>query len=459
MTKAIARRHCSNDGRRVQRVLGILAAPFFFLLSGCAGPSKENEGGGIHLVVEQRLAQPLDSSLSRYADDLRKEGYTVTIDDTLAGTATPAEIRSALQRRWREEPKLRGAIFVGEFGAPLYNLPERQGDPYWHDHLVDLYYMDLDGAWLDRDDNGVLDRHQSYEGRRFGRLLSAVAHRIPLGLDRRAPEIWVSRLRAGTLSALGDELALYHDYFARNHEYRNGGIDEAPIRAFVVAPQAKFSESGWGVRPSQLYDDVAISECISNPSEMARQYLSDRQGWAIGTVGSFSGPTMHKFDYIQGEGFDENLFKSLEGRQQIADYSVKEIDPWDFSAHDVAALKPNVFFYHVLSSETGRHDHENYLGGAYLFFGSGLAVIAGTQHSGAVGVPMLYDELAEEESIGDAWFNAIQWSMEQRGSSKLKFRWCDRDDPYDPSGDVYKAVLLGDGTLRVPRREGNSEPG
>jgi hypothetical protein len=35
--------------------------------------------------------------------------------------------------------------------------------------------------------------------------------------------------------------------------------------------------------------------------------------------------------------------------------------------------------------------------------------------------------------------------------SGMQFQWCDRTEPYNPSVDVYKAVLLGDGTLHLPR--------
>ena len=84
-----------------------------------------------------------------------------------------------------------------------------------------------------------------------------------------------------------------------------------------------------------------------------------------------------------------------------------------------------------------------------MFFGKGLAAIAGTQHSGAIGVPVVYDALAEGVSIGNAWRRGIEWSLENAGPS-LTFVWCDRNEPWDPSVDAYKAVLLGDGTLRLP---------
>jgi hypothetical protein len=426
---------------------------WFALLLGTAALaacSTRDEPGAIHLVVEQRLMEPLAASLAQLTADLEAEGYAVTVDGALTSAASPDEIRARLQQRRRDARQLRGAILVGELAAPLYNVASQQGDPYWHDHLVDLYYMDLDGEWSDTDGNGVLDTHRAFRGGLPMRALSWLAARLPLGLDRRDPEIWVSRIRAGTLEPLGDEIALYEDYFARNHAYRTGGELSAPKRAFVSAAVARFSTSGWGARPAQLYDEVETRECTFPAAEPLRELLKDPRGWALGIVGSFSGPQAHKFHVYEGGGYDEDWFDTLEGRRILEEYSLLEHAPWDVTSREVAALAPHVLFYQILSSETGRHDQTGYLGGAYLFFGWGLAVIAGTQHSGAIGVPVLYDELERGMTIGESWRRAIAWSIRNAGAT-LEFQWCDRAEPYDPSVDVYKAVLLGDGTLHLPR--------
>ena len=428
----------------------LFAALLCFLALGLGGCHIGEERGVIHIVVEKRLANPLQPSLDQFASDLRAEGFLVSRDDTLLASVSPEAIRASLSQRRIHAPSLQGVILVGEFAAPLFNRLEREGDPYWHDHLVDLYYMDLDGAWRDRDGDGVLDEHTSFSGGLFQRLFSRIVDRLPLGFDRRGPEIWLSRIRAGTLTTLGDELKLYRDYFARNHAYRTNDAPMTPLRAFVVSAGAILTESSWGARPSKLYSEVSISECEPNASEILRVRLADPKGWALGVIGSFSGPQVHKFHSLEGRGFDASWFDSREGKELIAQYSLLEHKPWDVASPEIARLAPKVLFYQVLSSETGRHDHQGYLGGAYLFFGSGLAVIAGTQHSGAIGVPVLYDFLAESLPVGEAWRRAIQWSLDNPGKW-LTLKWCDREESWDPSADPYKAVLLGDGTLRLPR--------
>jgi hypothetical protein len=85
----------------------------------------------------------------------------------------------------------------------------------------------------------------------------------------------------------------------------------------------------------------------------------------------------------------------------------------------------------------------------YVFTGEGLAAIAGTQHSGAVGTPPLYADLAAGHTIGEAWRRALEYELERAGES-ARVDWCGAGIAEEPYG-VWpaKAVLLGDGTLRL----------
>jgi hypothetical protein len=90
-----------------------------------------------------------------------------------------------------------------------------------------------------------------------------------------------------------------------------------------------------------------------------------------------------------------------------------------------------------------------------IFSGSGLGAIAGTQHSGSVGVPILYDYLASGKNIGEAWKDSIRWSIEHSGE-QMEVYWCDRKEFWTEGKDPYKAVLIGDGTLHLPAGENHS---
>jgi len=223
-----------------------------------------------------------------------------------------------------------------------------------------------------------------------------------------------------------------------------------PNRAFVVASIDVF-KSGWGARPKEIYTDVASVQSRNNSSDSLKKFLASIDGYEWGVINVFSGPRIHHFDYLEGSSFDPAWWNTKEGRGLIAKYS-DEIMPNDVSWLDVKAVKPKVLFYHLLSSETGRHDCTDYLAGTYIFTGLGLVAIAGTQHSGSIGVPALYESLASGKIIGEAWKDALNWSIEHSGE-KITVYWLDQKNTSVEGKDPYKAVLIGDGTLKLPERK------
>ena len=417
--------------------LGIISVTAM-LLAGC-GPGGEPQVG---LIVEQRLAGPLSEAIERLRADLAQEGLGLLVIDSLDADATPASLRDLLRARSTMVP-LQGAILVGDFAAPLFNVPHQQGDPYWHDHLSDLYYMDLDGDWADADGDGVFDTHRDRAPGRFGWPW--------IGGGDREPELWVSRLRAGPLTGVGEEVDLLQAYFARNHEYRTGRADAPEPRIFLVGAGIDLPNSDWGARPEALYDADQIDAvlCTDTSSLALRTFLASGRPYELGVVNVFSGPRIHHFDVHEGEGYDPYWDRWPEGRRAVAEFSDVVHPPYDVSWRDVVVWQPRVRFYQLLSSETGRHDQENYLAGTYVFTGDGLAAIAGTQHSGAMGTPPLYSDLAAGHTLGEAWRRALAYELERTGQP-ARLAWCEAGVIEEPYGVwPHKAVLIGDGSLRL----------
>jgi hypothetical protein len=427
--------HISRMTKRVRRSLSAVAA---LLLTAC-GPGGEPHVG---IFVETRLSAPLSDAIEQLRGDLAAEGVTLLVVDSLTADVSPQILRDVLRSR-SSTVSLQGAILVGNFGAPLFNVPNQQGDPYWHDHLSDLYYMDLDGDWVDADGDGVFDTHRDHPPGRFGWPW--------LGGGDREPELWVSRLRTGPLTGVGEEVALLTSYFARNHEYRTGQDPDVDPRIFLVGAGIDLPHSDWGAQPEDLYEPDRIDAvlCTDTSSVALRTFLSSGERYELGVVNSFSGPRIHHFDVHEGEGYDPFWDRWPEGRRAVTAFSDVVHPPYDVSWRDIVEWQPRVRFYQLLSSETGRHDQENYLAGAYVFSGEGLAAIAGTQHSGAMGTPGLYADLAAGRTLGDAWRRALAYELERTGEP-ARLAWCDegmRDEPYGVW--PHKAVLIGDGSLRL----------
>jgi hypothetical protein len=401
-------------------------------------------GGGPHVavIVEERLADPLSDAIEQFRLDLAREGVTLLVVDSLTADTSPQSMRQLLARTADVVP-LRGAILVGEFSAILFNQPQQQGDPYWHDHLADLYFMDLDGYWADTDANGVFETHLDRESSRFGWPW--------LGGPDREPEIWVSRLRTGSLPGVGSEVELLRAYFAKNHAYRTQESPEPAPRIFLVGAGIDLPNSDWGARPEALYgpDQIDAVICTDSSSTSLRSFLSSGQRYELGVINVFSGPRIHHFGVHEGAGYDPYWDRWPEGRRVVAAFSDSVHAVHDVTWMDVVAWQPSVRFYQILSSETGRHDERNYLAGAYVFTGDGLAAIAGTQHSGAMGTPPLYEDLAAGSTIGEAWRRALAYELRRTGEP-ARLAWCEQGFVEEPYG-VWpaKAVLVGDGTLRL----------
>jgi hypothetical protein len=413
--------------------------PWAALVLGACGPAAEPHVG---MIVEARLAGPLSHEIGQLRTDLAREGTTLIVVDSLTADTSPQSLRDLL-RALSSTVSLQGVILVGDFSAPLYNVPHQEGDPYWHDHLSDLYYMDLDGDWADADGDGVFDTHRDNAPGRFGWPW--------IGGGDREPELWVSRLRAGTLTGVGDEVELLRAYFARNHLYRTGQDADEDPRIFLVGAGIDLPNSDWGARPEALYapDRIDAAVCTDTSSLALRHFLSSGERYELGVVNVFSGPRIHHFDVHEGEGYDPYWDRWPEGRRAVTAFSDVVHPPYDVSWRDVVEWQPRVRFYQLLSSETGRHDQENYLAGVYVFTGDGLAAIAGTQHSGAMGTPTLYGDLAAGHTIGEAWRRALEYELERTGEP-ARLAWCDAGVLEEPYGVwPHKAVLIGDGSLRL----------
>lgn len=430
----------------------LILTTYSLFLASCNQFQKSEENAKIVVIVEDRLMLHIQESIRQFESDLKEEGFSTILLTDISKYTTPLAIKKKLQEEFKKDKKLAGAVLIGKIPSALYNEKIKQGDPYWHDHLCDFYYMDLDGTWEDSDSNGVLDSHRSFSFKIIDKVVKRVNRISKIFRDRRAPEIWVSRIRADTLTSIGNEVELLKSYFSKNHAYRSGKMSRPPARAFVVAPGLDVLKSDWGARPELIYEDVAIFQCQNGSSNNLKILLNSEYGYEFGIINVFSGPRIHHFDYFESDGFDSSWWNTIEGRALITQYSEQNHKPYDISTVDIKMFAPKTLFYHLLTSEVGRHDVTDYLAGAYIFTGSGLTAIAGTQHSGAIGGLVLYENLSTGMAIGEAWKNALQWSIEQSGK-KMNIYWCDgRNDTWEEGTDAYKAVLIGDGTLKLNKK-------
>ncbi|MDI6839568.1 MAG: T9SS type A sorting domain-containing protein [bacterium] len=260
-------------------------------------------------------------------------------------------------------PNLVGAIFIGEIPVAWY---ESNGFWSWEEFPIDLYFMDLNGDWLDSDGDGIYDEHTG---------------------DVR-PEIWVSRLYARPL-LWDNEVRLLKRYFEKNHLYRTEGLG-VPQRAlsFVDDDWVGFGDCGL----SSVYTDVGVVE--NETATTANGYRSKLgEGYEWIQLCAHSSPWTHTFRVPTG--FRGTVFN-----------------------YEIFVLKPYALFYNLFACSGTRFVEENYLAGWYIFNDLyGLLTVGSTKTGSMLYFKDFYTPIGNGNSVGEAfkeWFiqhgeESIDW--------------------------------------------------
>lgn len=145
------------------------------------------------ILVHQDIYPLIQSSLLQYEMNLEESGYSVFIETIQGGT--PQEIKNWVQSRYQAGSC--GVLFIGDIPAAWADVSDSI-------FPCDLYYMDLDGLWTDKNDDGIFEDHSS-------------------GSGDMGPELFVARLYTSTLT-WDSEVSMINEYLAKVHSYRNGDL-------------------------------------------------------------------------------------------------------------------------------------------------------------------------------------------------------------------------------------------
>ncbi len=338
-------------------------------------PPAEATRGRLALVVEQAIASALDDELTLYADDLAADGFSVVRLTITGGTA--ADIRQQLQDLYAEGDSLSGAVLIGNLPYVVFEQMDDFGNGWtYNDFACDLYFMDLDGSWTDAlteggvaPDNGKLDTW----------------------LGDSAIEIWVSRIQAQNLPALGEAAELIGVYLARNHALRDGALGGAGS-ALV------YNDDDW---QSLASDDTACVELLfgaggsqihTDPeSTTADDYQTNR------LAGTFHLCMLRSHGSSEGHGFYRNQRGSFDWVAGSA-YPAKD---------------PRAMFYSLYVCSGCDYVRENSLGGSIVMNPEGSTLLAwGSTKTGGMCIDRtLYERLAAGDCFGKAfvaWFNSVR---------------------------------------------------
>ncbi len=333
--------------------------------------------GKVLVVVADYIAEPLSFQLERFVSDIAADGWDVEMTVMEGGNA--GDLRAMLQN----VSGLEGAILVGFLPCAWFEMD------YWapEEFPCELYFMDLDGAWMDYDSDGIFDSHA-------GSI---------------APEIWLGRIDASAMS-YGSETTMLIEYFDKNHLYRTGSMALDSRALSFIDDDWSSSYSSCGLEA--VYGSSGVTVVNSPAATTAPAYLSGLgEGYEFVHLMSHSSPWGHTFLVPGGHG-------------------------GSVMAPEISVADPHTAFYQLFSCSNARWVESGCLGNWYLFGTSyGLLVCGAAKTGSMLDFEEFYTPLGSGDTFGEA-FHAWWLFEAQGGFSGMERAW------------FYGNALLGDPTLR-----------
>lgn len=354
----------------------LLAGMALYLPAHGAGPL-------VAVVVNDTLAPLIQDELNQYRQDLVAEGYSVTITAwTLAGS-TPVQLKNYLISQ--QPHGLAGAMLVGDLPIALYY---HANDFYGAavTFACDLYYMNLNSTWTDSNSDGKFDTVSG---------------------DSR-PQIWVSRVVASNLPAMGTVEDLVKNYFAKNHAYRTQA-KTLPRRACAMIYTSPPHDNGW---PLTWANTLGLAytnyEAIGNPDFTSTTYRAKlAAGYEFMYLCAHSSASRHAFE--NGSYYNSSI-------------------PGD---------NPKIWFYNLYACSNCDYTYSNNMGSCYITTADyGLVACGSTKTGGMLSTHFYMAPLGDHKSFGEAFKDWWQYILSVTVSDST-ISW------------YYGMVLLGDGTLTI----------
>lgn len=342
--------------------------PFSCLPAPGGGGRAPGDSGTVVVIVQQSIASALAPSLDQLSANLGAEGYAVLHRHVSGGT--PGDLKNLLVQLY-DSAAIDGALLIGSLPVPWFQVEDDFQTYGYAEWPCDLYYMDLDGQWLDTishagggwaaGSDGIYDVHQ-------GEI---------------TPEIFVGRL---TPTGIGTDTVLLKNYFRKDNAYRRDSIALARRALVFVDDDWEYWGPWWADDVAQLYPDTTD---FFDPNEtraaLYRSRLDTAQAWV--SLFAHSSPSLHQFTYNNGNSYDY------------------------YNSTEYTSQDPPANFYNFFCCSFGRYTTGGYGAGRSVFTQShGLGAVASTKTGSMLEFTPFYQSLAQGKNLGQAfrdWFEHI----------------------------------------------------
>ena len=312
-------------------------------------PEKDGEPW-IFIFINTNLLPDISSEIVIYNQTIHSLGYNTVIIETSGGTEE--DLKSEILTYWNNDYEIKGVVLVGDHPAPWYNLESEDSE-----FPCDLFLMDLDGQWIDTDDDGMYESHTD-------------------GSGDASPEIYLGRIDASYIP--GDEISITKAYFKKIQDFWNGDIEHSDIGL-------TYTEQDWS-----CYDDIKFDIQYAYPDYEAIWY-----------------PDVNRDDYM-----DNRLNNEIYEFIQLACHSSSNAhyftDGGQATNNQIRADTPKALFYNLFCCGTLRYTDYNCVGNAYILDTNSPSLsVVGSSKSGSMLDFQTYYSALDDQSFGQAfkiWF-------------------------------------------------------
>jgi len=324
----------------------------------------EGRLGNVAILTELSIAPYLEEEIEQLCQSLTTEGYTV-FEYELSG-GTPETLRTFLADI-HDTNSIEGALFIGNLPVAWFEVYDYGGA--LAQFPIDLYYMDLDGTWLDTigTGNGRYDGHTG----------------------NTKPEIYVGRLLP---TGIGIDTVVLKRYFEKNNAYRHDTLFLTQRALVFVDDDWQYWGPSWAYDVSLLYPDTMnYWDPETTRALVYRPKLDTTQAWV--SVFAHSWPGGHAFEYHVGN-------------DTLNDY---------YYSYEYANQDPPTNFYNFFACSFCLYTQSGYGGGQAIFNEScGIGSIGSTKTGSMLDFGYFYRPLSQGANLGEAfkyWFECIYDSV------------------------------------------------
>lgn len=365
------------------------------------------------LVVEDKLYPYIRSNIYDYAQIVSaKTGYDIEVV-TVNSRGSAMELRKRLSDL---RPRLIGCFFIGDVPYAQYQIENDDNSGVNTTFPCDLYFMDLDGTWLDYCSNPGSE----------GRFTLGADGIFDWHVGSVAPDIFIGRLPY---------------YYS---------LDNRPFEQLVnqyLERLIRYWEQPDGIKRKAL---SYINHDWATSYEYARQNVSrlsplENAGFTIDAYNEANNPrNISAGDYLSKITSGQYSFVHLWAHSHWTNhmFGQKDINESYLFQSEIYASPIKALMYNLFCCSATRWTEKSYLGGAYLFGpkSNTLALVGSTKVGSMYDSAPFHGLLAYGLSIGESyftWWDMRPHLMRTNSHSDEDISW------------YYGLTILGDPLVRL----------